>query len=177
VPGQPECVVASSVYLGVPALAGDIANEARWLPGPAVYPVAALRALAAWRPVTFRLTSAGPAREFAGYAVVIANSARFGAGMQVAPDALMDDGLLDIVTMRHGPKLAFLRVLLSIRDGGHVRLPLVSLDQGTAITLTTDRDTPAGADGEALPGVAPLPAGTPLTIRVLPAAVSVLTPP
>jgi hypothetical protein len=39
-----------------------------------------------------------------------------------------------------------------------------------------DRDVPAAADGEALPWAAPLPAGTPLTIRVLPAAVSVLVP-
>jgi diacylglycerol kinase (ATP) len=82
-PGRAECVVAGSVYVGVPAVAGEIANATRWLRGPAVYPVAALRALASWRPVGFGLaTGAGDAaREFPGYAVVVANSARFGAGM------------------------------------------------------------------------------------------------
>ncbi|MGH3397608.1 MAG: diacylglycerol/lipid kinase family protein, partial [Streptosporangiaceae bacterium] len=102
VPGQPECVVAGSVYAGVPSVAGEIVNAMRLRLGPAVYPVAALRALAGWRPVRFRLEPGGGdgswsgsgdgARggdgaggwggEFAGYAVVIANSARFGAGMQ-----------------------------------------------------------------------------------------------
>jgi diacylglycerol kinase (ATP) len=84
--------------------------------------------------------------------------------------------MLDIVMMRHGPRLAFLRVLLRIRDGGHVTLPLVSLDRAATVTLTMDRALPAAADGETLPWAGPLPAGTPLTIRVLPAAVSVLVP-
>jgi len=193
-PGQPEWVVAGSVYAGIPSVAGEIANGMGWLRGPLVYPVAALRALAGWRPVSFRLASGpagdgpagdGPAgdgagadvREFPGYAVVIANSARFGAGMQVAPLAVMDDGLLDIVQMRHGSRLAFLRVLLRIRDGSHVTLPLISLDRGAAVTLTMDQGVPAAADGETLPGAGPLPAGTPLTVRALPGALTVLVPP
>jgi diacylglycerol kinase (ATP) len=174
VPGQPELLVAGSVYAGLPSVAGEIANATRWLGGPAVYPVAALRALAAWRPVTFGLDQ--PAREFAGYAVVIANIAYFGAGMMVAPPARLDDGTLDIVSMRHGGRLAFLRVLLKIRDGSHVALPQVGLDRVTAVTLTMDRALPVAADGELLPGAAPLPAGTPLTVAVRPAALSVLAP-
>ncbi len=188
VPGQPECVVAGSVYAGIPSVASEIAGAMRWRLGPAVYPVAALRALAGWRPVSFRLEpgdggggegggGGGGVREFPGYAVVIANSARFGAGMQVAPPALIDDGLLDIVRMRHGPKLAFVRVLLRIRGGTHVTLPLISLDRAAAVTLTMDRPMPAGADGETLPGASPLPAGTPLTVRALPGALTVLVPP
>lgn len=181
VPGHPEQVVASSVYLGVPSVAGEIANAMRWLPGPAIYPVAALRALATWRPAGFRLECSGgtaaATSEFPGYAVVIANSACFGAGMKVAPPALLDDGVLDMVTMRHGPRLAFLRVLLTIRSGAHVALPLVALDRATAVTLTVDRPLPAAADGETLPWAGPLPAGTPLTIRAMPAALTVLVPP
>jgi diacylglycerol kinase (ATP) len=181
VPGQPELAVAGSVYAGLPSVAGEIANATRWLAGPAVYPVAALRALAAWRPVTFGLDGAGldgaGRREFPGYAVVIANIAYFGAGMMVAPPARIDDGLLDIVTMRHGPRLAFLRVLVRIRGGSHVGLPQIGLDRATAVTLTMDRSLPVAADGEALPWADPLPAGTPLTVRALPGALCVLAGP
>ena len=178
VPGQPELAVAGSVYAGLPSVAGQIANATRWLGGPAVYPVAARRALARWRPVTFGLdrAGAGPA-EFAGYAVVIANIAYFGAGMMVAPPARIDDGVLDIVTMRHGPRLAFLRVLLRIRSGSHVALPQIGLDRAATVTLTMDRALPVAADGEVLPWADPLPAGTPLTVRALPGALSVLAPP
>ncbi len=178
VPGRPEQAVAGSVYAGIPSVAGELANRSRWLPGPVSYPAAALRALAGWRPARFRLELAGDeGLDYAGYAVVIANSAYFGAGMMVAPPARIDDGVLDIVTMRDGPKLAFLRVLLTIRGGTHVRLAQVGLSRAASVTLTMDRDLPAAADGEALAGASPLPAGTPLAIRALPGALTALVPP
>jgi diacylglycerol kinase (ATP) len=184
-PGRPEIVVAGSVYAGIPAVAGQIANTTRWLAGPLVYPVAALRALAGWRPTAFTVRVAGdddpdlrgPSHlEFEGYAVVVANSAFFGAGMQVAPPAVVDDGVLDLVLMRQAPKLAFVRALLKIKDGSHVLLPQISLERGADVTITMNRDVPAGADGETLPFAMPLAAGTPLRIRALRAALTVLAP-
>ncbi|MGO9159778.1 MAG: diacylglycerol kinase family protein [Streptosporangiaceae bacterium] len=205
----PESVVAGSVYLGVPALAGQIANTMRLLPGPLVYPVAALRALVRWTPATFRIISAADAglslpaaatgdgvaggarpvpvppqpapadcgeHEFAGFAVVVANSAYFGAGMQVAPLARIDDGVLDVVMMRDAPRLAFVRVLLKIRNGSHIRMPQISLGRASEATVTVSRDVPAAADGEPLPGADPLPGGVPLRIRALPRALTVLVP-
>jgi diacylglycerol kinase (ATP) len=176
---QAEQIVAGSVYIGLPSVAGEIANRTRWLRGPAVYPVAALRALAAWSPVTFGVQIAGDggrALDFAGYAVVVANAAYFGAGMKVAPPARVDDGTLDVVTMRHASRLAFLRVLLRIRSGSHVRLPPVAVDRAAEVTVTAGRDLPAAADGEILSCAAPLRAGTALRIRVLPGALRALAP-
>ncbi len=176
-PGHPEVIVAGSVYAGIPAVAGQIANATRWLRGGMVYPVAALRALASWQQATFTVAVAdGNTHEFGGYAVVVANSAYFGAGMQVAPPAEIDDGQLDLVLMRHAPKLAFVRALMKIKDGSHVALPQIALDRGADVTVTMSRDLPAAADGEALACACPLPAGTPLRIRVLPAALTVLVP-
>ncbi len=175
--GQPESIVGGSVYLGLPALAGQIANTARLRAGPLVYPVAALRALARWRPVTFRVGCAQDrVHDFPGFAVVVANSAYFGAGMRVAPPAEIDDGILDVVMMRHGPRLAFVRVLLKISDGSHLSVPQISMDRGTEVTVTGSRDVLAAADGEMLPGAAPLAAGVPLRIRALPSALTVLVP-
>jgi len=175
-PGQPEIVVAGSVYAGVPSVAGEFANGMRRLPGSLVYPVAALRAVVNWKAAGFGVASDRRSHDFSGYAVVVANSAYFGAGMQVAPPACIDDGLLDLVLMRHGPKLAFVRALTKIRDGTHTRLPEVSLDRACEVTLTIDRPLPVAADGEMLPFAAPLPASTPLRIRVLPRALTVIAP-
>lgn len=177
-PDHPEVVVAGSVYAGIPAVAGQIANGTRWLSGSLVYPVAALRALARWQPVTF--TVRDPANEladqFVGYAVVVANSPNFGAGMRVAPSAAIDDGELDLVLMRGAPKLTFIRALQKIKDGSHVTRPQITLSRGPDVTITMSRDLPAGADGEPLPCASPLAAGTPLRIRVLPSALRVLVP-
>ncbi len=191
-PGQPEQIVAGSVYAGLPALANQVANSTRLLKGSLVYSVAALRVLARWRPVTFTVKIIGQqaapgelaqheaAREevleFPGYAVVVANSAWFGGGMLVAPPAQITDGVLDVVLMRHASKLTFLAALMAIKDGSHVKLPQISLDRGTEITITMSSDLPAGADGEPLACASPLPAGTPLKIRALPGALTVLRP-
>jgi len=175
--GQAEVTVAGSVYAGVPSQAGEIANATRWLSGPAVYPVAALRAVAGWKPARFGIDGTAGQHDFPGYAVVVANSPYFGAGMLVAPPAHVDDGLLDIVLMRHGPKLAFVRALARIKDGSHTELPEVSLYTGTELSVTVDRPMPVAADGETLPFARPLPAGQTLRIRVLPAVLTVIAPP
>ena len=177
-PGQPEQLVAGSVYAGLPAVAGELANATRLIKGPLVYPAVALRALARWQPATFtvRIADQQAEHEFLGYAVVVANSAYFGAGMRVAPPAEIDDGELDLVLMRHAAKLTFVRALLKIKDGSHVTLPQISLHRGAELTLTMTRDLPAAADGEPLACASPLTAGTPLRIRVAPGALSVLRP-
>jgi len=177
VPDADEAIVAGSVYVGVPSVAGEIANSTRWLRGSAVYTLAALRAVARWQPPTFALQGTASRHDFAGYAVVVANSAYFGAGMMVAPPALVDDGQLDLVLMRHGPKLAFIRALTKIKDGSHTALEQVSLERDTEVTLTIDRAIPVAADGETIAFAAPLPAGTPIRIRALPAALTVIAPP
>jgi diacylglycerol kinase (ATP) len=177
VPGTDEAIVAGSVYIGVPSVAGEIANGTRWLRGSAVYTLAALRAVARWQPATFAVRGAASEHQFAGYAVVVANSAYFGAGMKVAPPALVDDGELDLVLMRHGPKLTFIRALAMVKDGSHTALDQVSLERDTDVTLTVDRAMPVAADGETISFAAPLPAGTPVRIRALPAALTVIAPP
>lgn len=59
VPGQAESIVAGSVYIGIPAQTAELANAMGWLRGPLVYPIAAVRALARWRPVTFSVDLTG----------------------------------------------------------------------------------------------------------------------
>jgi diacylglycerol kinase (ATP) len=175
-PDGADIIVAGSVYVGVPSVAGEIANAARWLRGSLVYPIAALRAVASWQPARFEVIGAAGRHDFAGYAVVIANSAYFGAGMMVAPPACIDDGVLDLVLMRHGPKLAFVQALRKIKDGSHTALAEISLERDREVMLTVDRPMPVAADGETLPFASPLPARTPLRIRALPGALRVIAP-
>jgi diacylglycerol kinase (ATP) len=174
-----QVTVAGSVYLGIASAAGQIANDTRQIRGPFVYPVAALRALAGWKPVTFHVDATGSIstagavtapQEFAGYGVVIANLPYFGAGMKVAPEADPGDGALDIVLMRHAPKLTFLRVLMKIRKGAHVELAQIDTGRATAVMVTFDRPLRVGADGELFDMLSPL------RISVLPAALRVIAP-
>jgi YegS/Rv2252/BmrU family lipid kinase len=164
-----DMVVLGSVYAGVDAIAGRNANESRLLRGSAAYYVGALRAVLSWRPATYRLTVDGECHERRGYTVVAANSGFYGFGRHIAPDARVDDGLLDIVIIRHVPKPMFFAVMRELEDGSHVRRPQVEVLRGREVRIEADRDLPYGADGE-------LPGTLPVTARILPGALNVLRP-
>ncbi|HEV2373324.1 MAG TPA: diacylglycerol kinase family protein [Streptosporangiaceae bacterium] len=174
----PEQRVAGSVYLGVPSQAAEVANTGRRWGGKTGYQVAAVRVLAGWRPVTFTVAAegTGPAQRFRGFAVIVANSSYLAAGKMVAPAADVTDGLLDVVVMREGTKLSFVRAMLRASHGTHVLLSEVSSTRAAAVTVTADRPVPAGADGETLLSASPLTAGSPLRVRALPGALRVITP-
>ena len=57
---------------------------------------------------------------FTGYSVSVANSSAFGGGMYIAPDAELDDGEFDIVTVGEVGKLRFVGNLPKVFKGTHV---------------------------------------------------------
>ncbi len=143
------------------------ANAATLIRGHLVYAWAALRTLATWRPVELTVTVDGVAHSFRGFTVAVGNSGRYGGGMKVCPEARMDDGLLDVVTVSHASRRFFVRQLPKLFDGTHVDGIIVQAQQGRAITLESADPVELYADGE--------PAGTvPCTIRVVPGALRVL---
>ncbi len=175
-PGQAPRVVAGSVYSGVDAHAAEIVDRARWLPRQVQYPVAALRAFAAYRPARYVLDVDGVEHEFRASNVVAANSAYYGKGMKVAPAAEVDDGLLDVVVIEATSKLALMRALPTVYDGSHVSRPEVTVLRGRRVEIRADGargPVRVGGDGEPL-GVVPGLADEPAVVEVLPGALSVI---
>lgn len=168
-------LVAGSVYAGVDARAAEIVDNARWVPKIAQYPLAALRALATYTPACYRVTIDGVVHEFNGATVVVANSGYYGKGMHIAPAALVDDGLLDIIVIEAASRRGLMRSLPKVYDGGHVALDEVHVFTGTSVTLsaTSRRPVPVGGDGEGL-GVLPSSQSAPATVSVRPGALTVI---
>ncbi|SNS79874.1 lipid kinase, YegS/Rv2252/BmrU family [Actinomadura meyerae] len=165
--------VLGSVYAGIDAIANDNANRTRLLRGSAAYYVGALRAVLTWRHADYLITVDGAEHRREGYTVVAANSGYYGFGKHIAPDARVDDGLLDVVVIRKAPRTLFFAVMRELADGSHVRRPEVEVMRGREVRIELagkpGRRLPYGADGE-LPGVLPV------TARVLPGALRVLAP-
>lgn len=169
--------VVGSVYAGVDARASEIVDRARLLPRPAQYPYAALRALATYRPGRYRVAVDGVEAEYAAATVVVANSAYYGSGMKIAPAADVADGRLEVVVIEAASRIALMRALPKVYDGGHVALPEVTVLSGTRVELRADaaRPVPVGGDGEPLgqlPGLAEAPA----VVEVRPGALWVIAP-
>jgi YegS/Rv2252/BmrU family lipid kinase len=153
--------------------ANRIANEApAWL-GGMVYAYAALRALVAWQPARFdvELDPPGETRTFSAYSVGCANSKAYGGGMRAAPDALLDDGLLEVVLLENVSKREFLTKLLPrVFKGTHVDLPCVHVFRAAEVRVSSDRPFTMYADGDPIGEL-------PLRVRALRGAISVLVPP
>jgi YegS/Rv2252/BmrU family lipid kinase len=159
-------------YLGI-ASAGldsdvqDIANATKLPLGRLVYVYGTLRALRAWKPARWEVVVDGEARSFTGYSVAVANSGVFGGGMYLAPDAKLDDALLDVVLLGDKPKRGYLAGVPKVFKGTHVHEPGVTVLQGREIAFHADRPFKVYADGDP---IAELPA----TVRVRPGALRVL---
>jgi YegS/Rv2252/BmrU family lipid kinase len=159
--------------VGFDSEANRIANDApAWLGGQ-VYAYGALRALASWRPARFEieLDPPGEHHSFLAYTVGAANSKTYGGGMRAAPDALLDDGLLEIVILESISKLGFLtKILPKVFSGKHVQEPSVHVFRAAEVAISADRPFTVYADGDPLGEL-------PLRIRALPGAVTMLVPP
>ena len=150
--------------------ANRIANEARLVKGRLVYAYAALRALAGWKQANFVLTLDGERSEMRGYGTAVANSRAYGGGMYAAPDAELDDGLLDVVTLSETSKWRFLTgVLPKVFDGSHTKLPEIGVRRAAEVRIEADRPFAVYADGDHL-------ADLPATITLLPRALRVVVP-
>ncbi|MFB9314330.1 diacylglycerol/lipid kinase family protein [Nocardioides plantarum] len=167
--------VAGSVYCGIDARAGELVDRAHRLPRTLQYPYAALRAIAGYRPARYRVVVDGESRDYEAATVVVASSAYYGKGMKIAPAAVVDDGLLDVVVIEAASKLSLMRSLPKVYDGSHVDLPQVSVLRGRRVEVAVDArgPVPVGGDGEPL-GVLPGLDGVPAVVEVLPAALAVV---
>jgi YegS/Rv2252/BmrU family lipid kinase len=173
-PGASPRVVAGSVYAGVDAHAAEIVDRVR-LPKKLQYPYAAVRSLASYQPGRYRVSVDGVDREYAAATVVVANSAYYGKGMKIAPAAVIDDGVLDVVVIEAASRLELLRSLPTVYDGTHVDRPEVTLLRGKRVELRGDarHRIPLGGDGEAL-GVLPGLDAEPAVVEIQPGALSVI---
>jgi YegS/Rv2252/BmrU family lipid kinase len=156
---------------GFDSEANRVANEATFIRGNLVYAYAAFRTLASWKPASFRVVlDGGEPFEFAGYSVAVANSKAFGGGMYVAPHAVLDDGLLDVITVSDVSKLRYIRGLPKVFKGEHLENEEVTEMRGATVEISADRDFAVYADGEHLTDL-------PATIRTLERALRVIAPP
>jgi diacylglycerol kinase family enzyme len=90
--------------------------------------------------------------------------------MRLAPDALLDDGLLDMVAISKMLRVSYAWNLSKVFRGTHVRLKTVEIDRLSEAVVSADRPFTMYADGDPIGEL-------PVRVRALPGAIRVLTPP
>lgn len=159
---------AGVVAAGFDARVNDRANRMSWPRGRMRYNLAMLVELGVFHPVPYVLDLDGETWETSAMLVTVGNIPSYGGGMRVTPDAVLDDGLLDVMVVKPLSKARFLWVFPKVYSGSHVKLPVVEVRRAKKVRIEAPGIT-AYADGERL---GPLPQ----TFETVPAALRVMVP-
>ena len=157
-----------TISAGFDALVNQRANRWRWPKGPSRYTLAMLAELASFKPIHYEATIDGEHRSFQAMLCAVANSESFGGGMRVAPNAIIDDGLLELFIVHSISRPEFIKVLPKVFTGEHISHPAVEIIQAKQVKLSSG-NMPAYSDGEAV-------GHSPVSAQIMPGSLRVFAP-
>jgi diacylglycerol kinase (ATP) len=163
-------VVLGNVYVGVDSVANQAINNNRWLPGLLVYRLAPIGVIVKWHAPTFTVESDGTSRTMPAHTVIVANSGAYGHGLQIVPSAVLDDGLLDVLTVADSPRRKVVEFMSKAKKGTHVDSQGVEVHRAVEVTISADRAVPVFADGDYL-------CDLPVSVTIRQAALNLIAPP
>jgi len=150
-------------------LVADIGRQAehwRWL-GKERYTIASVVEVLRSRTRTARLVLDGQEIVDDFTFVLACNTRHTGKGMKAAPQARLDDGLIDVVVVRGGvdrPKL--LSILPKMYDGAYIDSPLVECYPVSRFSIIPEREEALNIDGD-------ISGSTPVHVEMRPGAFEV----
>jgi YegS/Rv2252/BmrU family lipid kinase len=160
---------------GLGAFVADKVNRTpKTLGGKVSFQIGSLRGIAGWKHVPVRVVVDGSeTRELTAQAVTVANLRYYGGGMMIAPMAIPDDGLLDVIITGAIGKLESISGLSKIYSGAHVEDPKLKrwFEHFRAKRVEVDSQVPVlvQLDGEIVGNL-------PATFEVMPHAIRFMTP-
>jgi YegS/Rv2252/BmrU family lipid kinase len=151
------------------SLAGEKIKSTGWL--SAIQGIIdGLIILFAFRPTRFSLSfDKHRTRRYSALQISVCNSPYYGARLQFAPEAVMNDGLLDVLIYKSFNKLEYLRHAISISQGRRTLKPRVTRRKVKSLYVYADNPVETHADG--------VPIGyTPAIITVVPGGLRIHVP-
>ena len=131
-----------------------------------------LGAVSSWQPHELKIAIDGDIHEYKAFQVTVANTPVYGREIWIAPDAMIDDGLLDLVIVTGCfPRRELMRCIVNLTEGRGLDMSKVIRVTAKRIEITPQSaaDIPVHADAEPI-GFAPV------TIEVLPSCLMLMVP-
>lgn len=153
---------------GFDAIVNERANRMRRPRGKSRYTLALLLEMVTLAPISYRILLDGTELVTDGMLVSVGNGVSLGGGMKVTPDALLDDGLLDVLVVGPLSRTSFLRIFPRVFAGTHLSDPRVAVHRAKTVRIEAE-NVVAYADGER---IGPLP----VDIAIKPGVLRVLAP-
>jgi YegS/Rv2252/BmrU family lipid kinase len=150
-------VPATRIFINVASfgcsglVAHRVSSRLKAVSGQLAFTLATMRALAVYRDQTVTLAFDDmPPRSLAITNCAFGNGRFFGAGMQVAPAAQLDDGELDVTIWSGFRLMDFVRKRHTLYDGGHVRDPGTQTLRARRASATSNSTVLLEVDGESV---------------------------
>src|SRR6266545_8154790 len=167
--GEPRYFI-NALGMGLDAQVAAESLKLTKLKGLAVYLVAIIRALASYKAHPMNVEYDGRRVHRRLLFASVANGRCQGGGFWMTPDALIDDGLLDLCMIDNMRLDEIIRHLPKLMEGTHGRLKQVRMSRARNITVTSSAPIPVATDGEVLSTNAHS-----VRIETLPGAIEILT--
>lgn len=159
----------NALGMGFDAQAAAESLKLTKLKGLAVYLVAIIRALANYKAHPMSVEYDGSRMHRRLLFASIANGRCQGGGFWLTPEALIDDGLLDLCMVDNMRLDQIIRHIPKVMKGTHTQLREVTMARARSITVGCAAGMPVATDGEVIATHA-----RHVTVEVLPGAIDVL---
>ena len=133
----------------------------------AIYLYNLLSSLISYRIKPVDITIDGKMNSSRIFSINVGNGRFCGGGMRQTPDALPDDGLLDITVIKEMGRIEVIRSLKLLYDGTILSHPKVDGYRSTNLKVTSDSLVYLEADGESL-------GHTPVEFSIIPSAINII---
>jgi diacylglycerol kinase (ATP) len=127
-----------------------------------------LKTMGKLQPVSIKITADGQVIDDIFMWAIVCNNNHIGGGMQIAPNARLDDGLLDLILIRKMSKPEMLWNIPKIFSGEFIKNRKVSEMKVSSVRFETDTPRELGIDGD-------LRASTPVDFKVIPRVLSMIS--
>jgi len=136
---------------GFDSVVNEKANTLNWPKGPMKYNLAIAMELPKFKPLRYKIELDSQVIETEAMLIAVGNGASYGGGMKVCPDAVMSDGLFDVMVLRPVSKVEFIRVFPKVFSGKHIEHPQVEIYRTRRVSLHAE--AVAYADGDRIGGL------------------------
>ena len=140
----------NGVGIGFDASVARRVSEINHLRGTLLYLVAVLQTLGHYRSPFFRISVDGNTTVGKKLLVAVGNGKCAGGGFYLTPDALVDDGKLDVCAIQDVPVAKILRLMPAVMAGKRVEDEAVSYSRTTGIAVESTERFSVHADGEVI---------------------------
>ena len=137
---------AAILSSGFDALVNERANLMQWPRGRMRYNIAMIEKIIALKAHSYRIRLDTEFIDVKATLVTVANGPSYGGGMNICPDANLNDGLFDVMVLGKVSRGELLRVFPKVYSGRHVGHPAVSFYRCNEIEIIGSGSS--FADGE-----------------------------